>query len=118
MLKSLLLTISSLSLIAVLGAGCGTQTRTETSSPTGTSTPPPSTTPTDPTSPTSPTATAHLDHIAIAPPSQTVAPGASFSFTATAFDQFNKPFTAPITWSSDGAVVTNGSGVAQNAAEA
>ena len=110
MLKRLLLTIGSLSLIAVLGVGCGTSTRTESTSPTGSSTPPPKTPPTTPPAP-------HLDHIAIAPPSLTVAPGTSFNFTATAFDQFNKPFTAPITWTSDGTPVTNGSGTAQNASE-
>ena len=47
-----------------------------------------------------------------------MAPGASFNFTATAFDQFNNPFTAAITWTSDGNPVTNGSGTAQNAGEA
>jgi peptidoglycan/xylan/chitin deacetylase (PgdA/CDA1 family) len=115
MLKRLLLTIGSVSLIAVLAAGCGTSTRTETTSPTGSSTPPPTTPPTTP--PATPPATPHLDHIAIAPPSLTVAPGAAFSFTATAFDQFNNPFTAAITWTSDGNPVTNGSGTAQNASE-
>jgi peptidoglycan/xylan/chitin deacetylase (PgdA/CDA1 family) len=114
MLKRLLLTIGSLSLIAVLGVGCGTSTRTESTSPTGSSTPPPKTPPTTP--PTTPPAP-HLDHIAIVPPSLTVAPGTSFNFTATAFDQFNKPFTAPIIWTSDGTPVTNGSGTAQNASE-
>jgi peptidoglycan/xylan/chitin deacetylase (PgdA/CDA1 family) len=113
MLKRLLLTIGSLSLIAVLAAGCGTSTRTETTSPTGSSTPPPTTPPTAPPTNTTP----HLDHIAIAPPSLTVAPGSSFNFTATAFDQFNNPFTAPITWTTDGNPVANGSGIAQNASE-
>jgi peptidoglycan/xylan/chitin deacetylase (PgdA/CDA1 family) len=52
------------------------------------------------------------------PASLTVAPGASFTFTAAAFDQFNNPFTAAVTWTSDGSPVTNGAGTAQNAAEA
>ena len=94
-------------LIALL-AGCGTGSQTLSTTPTGSTTPP--TSPTTPTTPPTP----HLDHISIAPSSLTVAPGASFTFTATAFDQNNNPFTAPITWTSDGNPVTNGSGVAQN----
>src|ERR1700760_1529919 len=111
MLKRLLLTIGSLSLIAVIGAGCGTNTRTESTSPTGSSTPPPATPPKTPPTNTTP----HLDHISIAPPSLTVAPGQSFGFTATAFDQFNNPFTATISWTTDGNPVANGTGIAQNA---
>src|ERR1700760_4344916 len=114
MLNHLRLTISALALTALLIAGCGTNTRTESTSPTG------STTPSDPTPPpsTPPTQTTpHLDHIAIAPASLTVAPGASFNFTATAFDQFNNAYTAPITWTSDGNAITNGSGTAQNAGQ-
>jgi peptidoglycan/xylan/chitin deacetylase (PgdA/CDA1 family) len=58
-----------------------------------------------------------LDHISISPSSITVAPGASFTFAATAFDQYNHPFVAPITWSSDGNQVTNGSGTGVNAGQ-
>jgi peptidoglycan/xylan/chitin deacetylase (PgdA/CDA1 family) len=60
------------------------------------------------------TAPAHLDHISISPPSLMVAPGASFTFTASAFDQYNHPFVAPITWSSDGNSVTDGAGTGVN----
>jgi peptidoglycan/xylan/chitin deacetylase (PgdA/CDA1 family) len=59
---------------------------------------------------------AHLDHISISPSSLTVPPGASFTFTAAAFDQYNQPFVAPITWSSDGNSVTAGAGTAINSA--
>src|SRR6202453_1466655 len=119
------LTIGSFLFAAALLAGCGTRTTTISTSPTGSTTPPATTPPTTtPTSPTAPPATPpaapptpQLDHIAIVPPSLTVAPGSSFNFTATAFDQFNNPFTAPITWTSDGNPATNGSGTAQNAAE-
>ena len=123
------LTIGSFLFAAALLAGCGTRTTTISTSPTGSTTPPATTPPTTtPTSPTTPPATPpanppaapptpQLDHIAIVPPSLTVAPGSSFNFTATAFDQFNNPFTAPITWTSDGNPATNGSGTAQNAAQ-
>ena len=117
------LSIFALCLAVALAAGCGGGTFSTTSTPTGsntppattppTPTPPPTTPPTPPPTPPTPP-TPHLDHIAIAPASVTVAPGASFSFTATAFDQFNNPFTAPITWTSDGNPVTNGSGTALN----
>ncbi len=121
MLNRLRLTISTLSLATLLLAGCGTNTRTETTSPTGSANPPttPTTPPTDPTPPTTPPTqpTPHLDHIAIAPANLTVATGSSFNFTATAFDQFNHPFAAPITWTSDGNPVANGSGTAQNAGQ-
>src|ERR1700743_2346090 len=116
MLNRLQLTILSLLMIAALG-GCGTNTRTLSTTPTGSTTPPPTTTTPPPSTPPPAQAAPHLDHIAIAPPSLTVAPGASFAFTATAFDQFNNPFTAPITWASDANPVTDGSGTAQNAAE-
>jgi peptidoglycan/xylan/chitin deacetylase (PgdA/CDA1 family) len=116
MLNHVRFTISSL-LLAGLLAGCGTSTQTVSTSPTGTTTPPtPTTPPTTPTNPTTPQAP-FLDHISIAPSSITVAPGQAFAFTATAFDQFNKPFTAPIAWTSDGNSVTNGSGTGQNVGE-
>ena len=122
MLNHLRLTIFALSLATLIIAGCGANTRTETTAPTGSTNPPsnPTTPPSDPTPPTTPPTqpTPHLDHIAIAPATLTVAPGASFNFTATAFDQFHHPFTAAITWTSDGNPVTNGSGTAQNASEA
>jgi peptidoglycan/xylan/chitin deacetylase (PgdA/CDA1 family) len=60
---------------------------------------------------------AHLDYISISPSSLTVAPGASFTFTASAFDQYNHPFVAPITWSSDGNPVTDGAGTGVNATQ-
>src|SRR3984885_8302376 len=114
------LTIGSL-LIAAFIAGCGTRTTTLSTTPTGSTTPTSPTSPTTPTSPTSPTPptqpTPHLDHISIAPASLTVAPGASFNFTATAYDQNNNLFTAPIAWTSDGNPVTDGSGTAQNAGQ-
>lgn len=119
-------------LLAALVAGCGTSVHTDTTTG-GTKTPPtttpptttpPTTTPPTTTPPTTPPPsnpptqpTPQLDHIAISPASQTVAPGQTFAFTATAFDQFNNPFTATITWASDGNPVTNGSGTGQNASE-
>lgn len=107
-------TTHSLLLIIALVAGCGTRTQTISTSPNDSTTPPPTTSsPTPPPTPPTP----HLDHIAIAPPSLTVAPGQAFAFTASAFDQFNKPFTVPISWTSDGNPVTNGSGTAQNTGE-
>jgi peptidoglycan/xylan/chitin deacetylase (PgdA/CDA1 family) len=136
MLNRARLTIGSLLLATAFLAGCGTRTTTLSTTPTGSSTPPtttpgspttptspsspttPPSTPTSPTSPTPPTQpTPHLDHISIAPASLTVAPGASFNFTATAYDQNNNLFTAPISWTSDGNPVTNGSGTAQNAGQ-
>ena len=111
MLNHLRLTISLLSLAALFGAGCGGGTLNVSTSPSGTTTPPATTPPSMPPTP-------HLDHIAIAPPSLTVSPGAPFTFTAKAFDQNNNPFTAPITWTSDGNPVTDGSGVAQNTGKA
>jgi peptidoglycan/xylan/chitin deacetylase (PgdA/CDA1 family) len=118
MFNHLRFTICSL-LIAGLLAGCGTSTQTVSTSPSGATTPPP-TSPTPPTTPTPPATppTSHLDHISIAPPSLTVAPGQAFAFTASAFDQFNKPFTAPIAWTSDGNPLTNGLGTAQNVGDA
>jgi peptidoglycan/xylan/chitin deacetylase (PgdA/CDA1 family) len=59
----------------------------------------------------------HLDHISISPSLLTVAPGASFTFTASAFDQYNRPFVAPITWSSDGNPATDGAGTGVNTAQ-
>src|SRR6185312_5335015 len=122
MLNHLKFTVSALALVALLIAGCGGGGRIETTAPTGSNNPPsnPTTPPSDPTPPTTPPTqpTPHLDHIAIAPATLTVAPGASFSFTATCFDQFNNPFTAPITWNSDGNPLTNGTGTAQNAGQA
>jgi len=122
MLNHLKFTVSALALVAALFiAGCGGGGRIETTAPTGSNNPPsnPTTPPSDPTPPTTPPTqpTPHLDHIAITPATLTVAPGASFSFTATCFDQFNNPFTAPITWNSDGNPVTNGTGTAQNAGQ-
>jgi peptidoglycan/xylan/chitin deacetylase (PgdA/CDA1 family) len=119
MLNNLRLTVYSLLLI-LLVAGCGSGVHTLTTSPSGSTTPPttttpPPTTPPPTTPPTPPTP--HLDHIAIAPPSLTVAPGGPFTFTATAFDQFNNLFTAPITWTSDGNAITNGSGIGQNSGQ-
>ena len=132
------LTILALFFAVVLAAGCGGGALNTTSTPSGSTTPPASTpttptTPTNPTTPTTPTTppttpttppttpstppAPHLDHIAISPASQTVASGASFSFIATAFDQFNNPFTAPISWTSDGNPLTNGSGTAQNSSQ-
>jgi peptidoglycan/xylan/chitin deacetylase (PgdA/CDA1 family) len=133
MLNHLRLTIGSLLLASAFVAGCGTRTATLSTSPAGSTTPPattpPATTPTSPTTPpttppstppaTPPAAppTPQLDHIAIAPPSLTVAPGSSFNFTATAFDQYNNQFTAPISWISDANPVRDGSGTAQNATQ-
>ena len=114
MANYLRLTIYSLLLTTLLITGCGAGNRIETTPPAGSTNPP--TTPPPVTPPPPPTP--HLDHIAVAPPSLTVAPGGSFTFAATAFDQFNKPFTATITWASDGNPVSNGSGIGQNQGEA
>src|SRR5437868_5780624 len=104
MLSQLRVMIGSL-LLALLVAGCGGGSPTTSPSQGGSTTPPSSIPPTT-------TPTPHLDHIAISPASQTVAPGQSFAFTATAYDQFNHPFAAMIAWTSDGSPVTDGSGVA------
>jgi peptidoglycan/xylan/chitin deacetylase (PgdA/CDA1 family) len=94
--------------LVLLAAGCGgggsgvsTSNSASPSAPELTATPP----------------AAHLDHISISPSSLTVAPGAPFAFTASPFDQYNKPFTAPITWSSDGNLVTGGAGTGANATQ-
>jgi peptidoglycan/xylan/chitin deacetylase (PgdA/CDA1 family) len=96
MLTHLRLEVCWIALILII-SGCGGGSGVSDSTPELTTTPP-----------------AHLDHISISPPSLTVAPGASFTFTASAFDQYNHPFAAPITWSSDGNPVTDGAGTGVN----
>jgi peptidoglycan/xylan/chitin deacetylase (PgdA/CDA1 family) len=86
--------------LVLLISGCGGGSGASDSKPELTTTPP-----------------AHLDHISISPSSLTVAPGASFTFTASGFDQYNNPFVAPITWSSDGNPVTGGAGTGVNATQ-
>ncbi|MGC1905153.1 MAG: polysaccharide deacetylase family protein [Candidatus Acidiferrum sp.] len=123
-----------MALVILVPAGCGGGAGVSASSQGSTTTPPtttpptttpPTTTPPTTTPPTTPPTTtppasnppAHLDHISISPSSLTVAPGATFAFTASAFDQYNQPFVASITWSSDGNPITNGAGVAVNTLE-
>ncbi len=121
--KILRLEVYFIALAILVSGGCGGGTGVSTTSKGSTSTPPASTPPTTTPPPTTPPPTtpppppAHLDHISISPSSLTVAPGAPFAFTAGAFDQYNQPFVATITWSSDGNPVTNGAGTAVNTSE-